>query len=197
MAQETAAKGFRQTIDDAIDVVEAERKAQQERELAANMLLEKARQKATMVREIIIVPLLKELHKEFATARKKVLPKWEIQSDGDGERYGATAATPNLGSGGPPFYTIKAETSLVEGGAELSMSVVCSRVDPRNTSGNRVPPLYDKTKSVPIMKLDELGSQMWFQAQLAECARMCVLTKMRQSPNDDEDCVPAAAAAAT
>jgi len=191
MSEEKPTLEFRQAIDDAIAVVEAERKAQEERELAEKNRLEKARQKAMMVREIIIIPLLNDLRNDFAAARKKVLPEWQVQSDGDVDKFFATAATPNLGAGGSTYFTIKAAASVAEHGAALDLSVVCSRVDPKNTA-SQLPPLYGKTKSTPMLKFDDLGSQMWFHKQLEECARMCVLTRMRQSRNGDADCVPQA-----
>jgi len=142
MSEEKPTLEFRQAIDDAIAVVEAERKAQEEREQAEKHRLERARR-------------------------------------------------PHAGAGGSTYFTIKAEASVAEHGAALDLSVVCSRVDPKNTA-SQLPPLYGKTKSTPMLKFDDLGSQMWFHKQLEECARMCVLTRMRQSRNGDADCVPQA-----
>jgi hypothetical protein len=195
MNAEKSCKGFKQIIADAIEVVEAERKAQEEREQAENMRLEKARQKAMMVREIIVVPLLNELRDNMAAAGKEVLPQWQVQPAADGGNFFGTATTPNLGPGGPPCYTIKAEASVGEHGAALDLSVVCFHADPTSTSTSRVPPLYDKRKSMQMLKFDELGAQIWFQEQLEECARMCVLTRMRQLVNDNVQRVAEAAVA--
>jgi hypothetical protein len=192
MSEERSDRGFRTAIDDAIAVVEAERRAQQEHELAEKHRLEKARQQATIVREIMIIPLLNDLHRDFAADKKKVLPEWQIQSDGDTDTVSGTAATPNLGPGVPTF-TIKAEASVAEQGAALNLSVVCSCVDSKNASAGKPRELVAKTKSVPMQKFDDLGSQMWFHKQLEECARMCVLTKMRQSSKSDAESVPQAA----
>jgi hypothetical protein len=193
MTEAKSDQGFRKAIDDAIAVVEAERKAQQEQEQAEKRRLDKARQQATIVREIMIVPLLNDLRDDFATDGKKVLPEWQVQSDGDTDAFSGTAITPHLGASGPTCFTIKAEASVAEQGAALNLSVVCSCGDPKNTSASKFRQIFEKTKSVPLLKFDELGTHMWFHKQLEECARMCVLTKMRQSSRNDADCAAPAA----
>ena len=81
----TPVRGFNRSIDDAITVVEAEWKAQREHELAEKTRLESARQKALMVREIMILPLLNDLAADFARHKRNVLPTWEVQSGGDAD----------------------------------------------------------------------------------------------------------------
>jgi hypothetical protein len=193
MAEAKSDQGFKKAIDDAIAVVEAEWKAQQEQELAQKRRLDKARQQAMVVREIMIVPLLNDLRDGFAADGKKVLPEWQVYSDGDIDAVSGTAVAANLGDGGPTCFTIKAEASVAEQGTALNLSVVCSCGDPKDAPTSKVRQLFEKTKMAPMMKFDELGSQMWFHKQLEECARMCVLTKMRRSSKSDADCAAQAA----
>ena len=74
---------FRKAIDNEIAKIEAEQKEQQEREAAAKSQLQKAREKAVIVRDKIIIPLLNGLRDDFAAETKKVLPNWQVQSDGN------------------------------------------------------------------------------------------------------------------
>jgi hypothetical protein len=186
-------RGFRKSIDDAIAVVEAEWKAQRERELAERTRLERARQKALMVREIMILPQLNELCGDFAADEEKILPNWQVQSGGDIDTAFGMAVTPAVNDGGPSCFTIKGEASVAEQGATLNLTVACSCVDAQNLSTGKVRQIHEKTKAATIAKLDDLGnatmvkfddlaSEMWFHKQLEECARMCVLTRMRHTP---------------
>lgn len=183
-------RGFRQAIDDAIAVVEAEWKAQRERELAERNQLEKARQKAMIVRELMIVPLLNDLCEDFATDEAKVLPKWQVESDGTADTFSGMAVTPSVNDSGPTCFTIRAEASVVEQGATLNLSVACSCIDAKNMPTGKVRQIHEKTKTAAMVKFDELSTQIWFHRQLQECARMCVLTRMRQSARSDADSVP-------
>jgi hypothetical protein len=180
-------QGFRKSIDDAIAVVHAEWKAQRERELAERRRLEKARQKAIMVREIMILPQLNDLCTDFATDDENVLPNWQVQSGGDADAIYAMAVTPAIDDGGPSCFTIKAGASVAEQGATLNLTVECSCVDAQNLSTGKARQICEKTKPVAMLKFDDLGSEMWFHKQLEECARMCVLTRMRYAPRGDEE----------
>ena len=184
-------QGFRKSIDDAIAVVEAERRAQRERELAEKNRLETARQKALMVREIMVLPLLNDLSADFATDEKKVLANWQVESSGDLDAVFGIASTPALNDGGPSRFVIKAGESVAEQGVALNLSVECTCVDAQHLASGKVRQISEKTKALPIAKFDDLGSQMWFQDQLKECVRMSVLTRMRQISKADAQ--PAAA----
>jgi len=184
-------RGFRKSIDDAIAVVEAEWRAQRDRELAEKNRLETARQKALMVRELMILPLLNDLSTDFAANEKKVLPNWQVQSAGDLDTVYGIASTPTVDDGGPSCFIIKAGASVAEQGAALNLSVECSCVDAQNLATGKIRQVTEKTKAMPMAKFDDLGSQLWFQDQLKECARMSVLTRMRHIPRADAQ--PAAA----
>ena len=175
-------RGFRKSIDDAIGVVEAEWKAQRERERAERTRLEKARQKAAMVREIMILPQLADLCADFATDEEKVLPNWRVQSGGDDDAAHGMAVTPAVDDGGPSSFIIKAAASVAEQGASLNLTVECSCVDAQNFATGKVRQIYEKTKAATMLKFDDLANEMWFHRQLEECARMCVLTRMRHGP---------------
>ena len=178
-------RGFRKSIDDAIGVVETEWKAQCEREQAERNRLEKARQKAMMVREIMILPQLNDLCADFATDEEKVLPNWCVQSGGNDDEVHGRAVTPAIGDGGPSCFTIRAVASVAEQGATLNLTVECSCVDAQNFATGKIRQIYEKTKAATMLKFDDLTNEMWFHKQLEECARMCVLTRMRHSPRRD------------
>ena len=181
---------FKEAIGKAIELVEAEQKAQRDREAAEKAQLEKARQKAMMVRDQVILPLLNGLRDNFAAHKRKVLPEWQVQSDEDTDIFSGEAATPNLDASGATCFTIKAEASVAELGEFVNLSVVCSSVNSKSTSAGQVASLFDKTAKFPtVQKFDELSSRTWFHKQLAECARMCILTRMRQLPTSDADSV--------
>jgi hypothetical protein len=182
-------QGFRKSIDDAIAVVHAEWKAQRERELAEQRRLEKARQKAVMVRELMILPQLQDLCTDFATDEEKVLPDWQVQSGGDANELHGTAVTPLVDDGGPSCFAIRAQASVVEEGATLNLTVLCTCVDAQNFSTGKPRQIGEKTKAMTMLKFDDLASEMWFHKQLQECARMCVLTRMRYAPRRDEEFV--------
>ncbi len=178
-------RGFKKSIDDAISVVEAEWKAQREHELAEKNRLESARQKAIMIREIMILPLLNDLATDFENAKKRVLPNWQVQSGGDTDAIYGIASTPPIDDGGPSTFIVKAGVIVAEQGATLNLSVECSCVDAQNLSTGKIRQICEKTKAVTIAKFEELSSQMWFHDQLKECVRMCVLTRMRHMPRSD------------
>jgi hypothetical protein len=174
--------GFRKTIDEAAALVETEWNAQRERELAEKNRLESARQKAMMVREIMILPLVNDFVTDFATEQRRILPTWDIESGGDVDALHAIASTPIVSDGGPSCFVIKAAVSVVEQGATLNLAVDCSCIDAQNLATGKTRQITEKTKAVPMAKFDDLGSQMWFHDQLKECVRMCVLTRMRHIP---------------
>ncbi len=178
-------RGFRKSIDDAIGVVEAEWKAQREREQAERNRLEKAREKGLMVREIMILPQLNDLCEDFATDEEKVLPNWLVQSGGDDDAAYGMAVTPAVDDGGPSSFTIKAAASVAEQGATLNLTVDCCCVDGQNFATGKIRQIYEKTKAATMLKFDDLANEMWFHQQLEECARMCVLTRMRHGPRRD------------
>jgi hypothetical protein len=180
-------EGFRKSIDDAISVVHAEWKTQRERELAERNRLERARQKTMVVREIMILPQLSSLCTDFATDDEKVLPEWQIQSGGDADTAYGMAVTPSVDDGGPSSFCIKAGATVVELGVTLNLTVECSCVDAQNLSTGKVRQIYEKTKAAAMVKFDDLGSEMWYHKQLEECARLCVLTKLRHTPSRRAD----------
>ena len=98
-------------------MVQTEWKVQRSGELAERKRLEKARQKAIMVREIMILPQLNDLCKDFANDEEKVLPNWQVQSGGDADEVYAIAMTPTVDDGGPSCFVMKAQASVVEQGA--------------------------------------------------------------------------------
>jgi hypothetical protein len=180
-----ADRGFKKSIDDAIAVVEAEWKAQREHELAEKHRLEAARQRALMVREIMILPLLNDLSADFAAEQKKVLSNWQIESGGDADVVYGIASTPTVNDGGPSCFIIKASVSVVEQGATLNLAVECSCVDAQNLATGKIRQVIEKTKAMPMAKFEELGSQVWYHDQLKECVRMCVLTRLRHIARPD------------
>jgi hypothetical protein len=179
---------FKETIAASIALVEAEQQAQREREAAERARLEKARDKARIVLSKAIVPLLNDLRDDFAADGKEVLPQWEVQSGEETDIFSGTAVTPDLAANGSTYFSIRAEAAVVEQGGSLNLSVVCSYVDPKSTSTTQLAPLYSRNSKFAIQpKFDEPGSQVWFHRHLAECARMCVLTKMRQLSNSESE----------
>jgi hypothetical protein len=188
-------RGFRKTIDDAAALVETEWKAQRDREIAERNLLESARQKVLMVREIMILPLLNDLVADFSNERRKILPNWDIESAGDVDALHAIASTPIISDGGPSCFVIKAAVSVVEQGAALNLAVDCSCIDAQNLATGKIRQITEKTKAMPMAKFDDLGSQLWFHDQLKECARMCVLTRMRHVPRHEAEPVHETASA--
>jgi hypothetical protein len=173
--------GFTKTIDNAIAIVDGEEKAQREREAAEKARIEKARLKAMTVRDKVIIPLLNDLRDDFADDEKKVLPIWEVQAVNDVDTFSGVATTPSLGA--ETCFTIRAEASVVKGGEFINLSVVSPTPDSKSPSAIQHVPLYDKTEKFQTEHVfDGLGSRTWFYKQLAESARICVLTKMRQFP---------------
>jgi hypothetical protein len=178
-------RGFRKSIDDAIAVVETEWRAQRERELAEQNRLERARQKAVMVRELMILPLLNDLVADFTTDERQVLPTWRIESDGDADSLHATAASPTMDDGGPSCFIIKAGVTVVDGGASLSFSVECTCIESQNLATGKTRQIIEKTKAAPMDKFEDLAVQMWFHDYLKDCVRMSVTTRMRHLPRAD------------
>lgn len=182
---------FKKTIADAIELVETEMEAQREREAAEKARLDKARLKAMMVRDQAILPLLNGLRDNFAAHERKLLPEWRIRSDEDGDTFSGEAATFCVDGDGATRFTIRAEASVADLGEFVNLSVVCSSVDSKDTLASQATPLVEKTAKFPtIQKFDELSSRAWFHKQLAECVRICILTKMRQFPTCDADSAP-------
>ena len=195
MSDEKSERGFKSTIDEEIARFEAEQRQKEEDKEAAEQQLQEARAKARNVRDEIIIPLLNNLRDDFA-AEAKVLPAWEIRSDGDIDKFFGTAATPALDASGATvgYYTIKAKASVAERGVMLDLSVECSYIDPNNTSANKSTELHkenillilltfdtqwskDKMYAMAGQKhlaFDTQRSQEWFQKQLGDCARKCV-----------------------
>lgn len=178
-------RGFRKSIDDAATLVETEWKAERAKELAEKNRLDSARQKAIMIREIMILPLLNDLVADFATDDRKVLPEWQIESGGDADVVYGSASTPALDDGGPSCFVIKAGATVVEQGVSLSLNVECSCVDSHNLPSSKVRQIIEKSKVMPMAKFDDLGSQVWLHDHLKDCVRMCVVTRMRHLPRPD------------
>jgi hypothetical protein len=177
---------FKKAIADAVELVEAEEKAQREREAAEKAQLEKARQKAMMVRDQVILPLLNGLRDNFAVHERRILPEWQIESHDAADTFSVEAITPNIGSAVATRFTIRAEAAVAELGEYVNLAVVCSSVSSRDASADQTASLVEKTAKFPtIQKFDELSSRNWFHKQLAASARMCILTKMRQYPTID------------
>lgn len=180
--------GFLKTIDSAIAIVDGEEKAQREREAAEKARLDKARQKAMTIRDKVIIPLLNDLRDDFADDEKKVLPVWQVQSVESADVFSGVAVTPGLDAGA--CFTIQAEASVVDGGESINLSVVCPPPNSKSPSAIQLTPLYDKTEKFQTAHVfDGLGSRTWFYRQLSECARICVLTRMRQFPTSDANAV--------
>ena len=188
-------RGFNRTIDEAIAVVEAEWKAQREHELAEKNRLDAARQKALMVREIMILPLLNDIAKDFSTNARKVLPNWQVESSGDADVVFGVASTPTVDDGGPTSFIIKAAATVVEQGTSLNLTVECSCVDAQHLSTGKIRQISEKTKAAMMAKFEDLAIQMWLHDQLKECVRMCVLTRLRHIPRGDRTPAPTPAAA--
>jgi len=173
--------GFRETIDKAVAMVEGEQESQRKAEAAKKARIEKAREKAKMLRDKIMLPLLNDLCDDFATDEERVLPEWRVQCREDADAFCGVAATPMLDAGGSTCFTISAESAVVEDGDSVNLSVVCSSVHPKDTSASQLAPLFDTATKLPVEQpFDEWSSRTWVYKQLAECARMCVLTRMRQ-----------------
>jgi hypothetical protein len=173
---------FRRTIAGAIRVVKAEQEAQREREAAERARLAKARNRASMVHEKVILPLFNRLLDDFAAHPKKVLPVWDVRSKNDADRFSAEAATPSIETGAAKRFAIEAEASVTELGEFVTLSVACSMIDPKIASPGHVASLFEKKAKFPAVQIfDELGSRTWFHTQLAECVRLCVLTGIRDS----------------
>jgi hypothetical protein len=184
--------GFTEVIDKAVTVIEAEQEAQRKKEAAERARLEKARANAMMVRDKVIIPLLNDLREDFAADEDKVLPLWHVRSYQNGDAFAAAAATPDLDADGTKRFNIAAEASVAEDGASVDLSVVCSLGDPTDVSTSQLAPLVDKTTKFPAGRFDEWGSRKWLHCQLAESAKMCVLTRVRQLPvEEDSPCLPA------
>jgi hypothetical protein len=178
---ERADWGFSEAIDKAIDVVEAEQEAQRKKEAAERIRIETARKNAMTVRDKFIIPLLNDLRDDFAADEEQVLPQWHVRSCEDGDVFCAAATTADVGAAGATCFTIAAEASVAEDGAFVNLSVVCSAANPKDDSVGQLAPLVDKATKVPVeQKFDERGSRTWLYDQVAESARICVLTRMRQ-----------------
>jgi hypothetical protein len=184
-AAPTPDREFTKTIADAVAVVETEWKAQRERELAERTRLESAHQKAILVREIMILPMLNNLRAGFSTNKAKVLPDWQVQSGGDTDAVWGEAETPAIDDGGPSCFVVRAGASVAEQGVALNLTVRCTCVDAQNLSTGKPRQLYEKTKAATTVTFDELNCEMWFHEHIRECVRMCVLTKMRHTPRHD------------
>ena len=137
-----------------------------------------------LIREKVIVPLLNGLRDDFAADEKKVLPHWQVLAEQSDDTFSGTVATSNHDADAETCFTIKVEAAVVELGESVDVSVVCSTADPRNTSASQLAPIFDSTAKFPTaQKFDELSTQSWLHKQLVECARICVLRKMRQALN--------------
>lgn len=142
-----------------------------------------------MVREIMILPLLNDMSTDFATDEKRVLPDWQVQSSGDANVVYGIASTPAVDDGGPSSFTIKAGASVTEQGTGLSFSVECSCIDAQHLASGKTRQITEKTQATAMAKFDELALQLWFQEQLKECVRLCVLTRLRQIHRSDAQTV--------
>ena len=173
--------GFGETIDKAVAMVEGEQETQRKAEAAKKARLEKARERAKMVRDRIMLPLLNDLRDDFAADEERVLPEWRVQCREDADVFCGEAITPTLDAGGSTYFTISAESAVVEDGKFVNLSVVCSSVHPNDTLASQLAPLFDKATKLPAEHgFDEWSSRTWVYKQLAECARMCVLARIRQ-----------------
>jgi hypothetical protein len=173
---------FRRAIAGAVKVVRAEQEAQREREAAEKARLTKARNRALMVHEKVILPLLTRLRDDFADHAKKVLPAWDVRSTNDPDRYSAELATPCIETGAAKRFVIEADASVAELGEFVTLSVVCTMIDPKIASPGHAASLFEKKAKFPAVQIfDELGSRTWFHTQLVECVRLCVLTSLRDS----------------
>jgi hypothetical protein len=173
--------GFKEAIDKAIAVVEREQEAQQQLEAAKRLRIEKARKKAKTIRDQAIIPLLNDLCADFAADEEKVLPQWEVESRQDADTFSGAVVTPCCDATGSTRFTISAESTVVDSGDSVNLSVACSLVNPNNTSADKPAPLFANTMDLPAeQKFDERNGRTWLYRQVAECARMCVVTRMRQ-----------------
>jgi hypothetical protein len=180
--KERADWGFSEVIDKAVAVVEAEQEAERKKEAAEKARLDKARENAMMVRDKVIIPLLNDLRDDFAADEDRVLPQWHIRSYQRADAFSGAAATPDVGADGTKRFTIAAEASVAEDGASVDLSVVCSIGHPNDASTSQLAPLVEKATKFPAGRFDEWGSRKWLHSQLAESARMCVVTRIRQLP---------------
>jgi hypothetical protein len=173
---------FKRTIANAIRVVRAEQEAQREKDAAEKARLTRARSKAGMLHEKIIMPLLNRLRDDFAAHKNVVLREWHVQSSGDVDRFSGEAATSSVAASDATRFAITAEASVTELGEFVNLSVECSAVDPKSTSTSQFTSLFEKKARFPAVQIfDELGSRTWFHTQLAECVKLCTLTSLRQS----------------
>jgi hypothetical protein len=173
--------GFTDAIDKAVDMVEAEEEVRRKKEAAEKTRLEKARENAAMVRDKVIVPLLNDLRDDFAADEEKVLPQWQVHCCDTADALSASAETPEVDAPGPRSFAITALASVVEEGASVNLSVVCSATISHDASAGELPPLVDRATKFPAGIFDEWATRKWLHEQLAESARIAVLTKMRQA----------------
>jgi hypothetical protein len=175
--------GFKKTIDKAIAVVEGEWEALRKAEAAKKARFEKAREKAKVVRDHVIIPLLKDLRDDFAADEERVLPLWNVQSQDRDDAFLATATVPDIEVSRATRLVIRAEASVADPGPSVDLSVECSSVTPNSESDSQLAPLLHSVRKLPAeQKVDERGSRTWLHKQLSECARICIVTRMRGYP---------------
>ena len=156
-----------------------QQEAERERQAAEKAKLEKARTKATLVYDKVIVPLLGRLRDDFAAHEKRVLPQWQVHCRQDADTFSSEAATAD--ADGATRFAIKAEASVAELGEFVTLSIVCSSVDPKLPSASPATPLFERKAKFPAAQVfDELGNRTWLHKQVTECVRLCVLTRMRE-----------------
>jgi hypothetical protein len=185
--EERADWGFADVVDRAVDVVEAEEESRRKKETAEKIRLEKARENALMVRDKVIVPLLDDLREDFAADEEQVLPQWDVHCSETANAFVASAATPETDAPGPKSFTIAAKAAVVDEGASINLSVVCRAMMSHDASASELPPLVDRATKLPANVFDEWASRKWLHEHLAESARLCVLTKMRQASTQADD----------
>jgi hypothetical protein len=175
---------FKKTIADTIKAIRDEERARQEREAAERAKLEKAHNKAVTIRDDVIVPLLNRLRDDFTAHERRVLPQWQVRSDRETDRFFAEARTPFSDAGKATGFVIKAEASVADRGEFVDLSVECSAVSPPSTSTSQFTSLFEKKAKFPTVRAVDSGAQVWFHQQVAECARLCTLMRMRRLPSE-------------
>jgi hypothetical protein len=180
--EEQDERGFKKTIANMIKAIEEEQRARHEREAVERAKLEKARNKAVLIRDTVVMPLLTRLRDDFAAHERRVLPEWQVQCGSQTDRYFGEARTSSLDGSGTTCFVVKAEACVADAGEFIDLSVESSAVNFTSASASTTTSLFEKRAKFPIVWSVEMGIQLWFHEYMAECARLCALMRLRQIP---------------
>jgi hypothetical protein len=170
---------FAKAIEEEIASIETERRRAREAQALERENRDAACRTALRVRAEVILPLLDGFRDAFA--KGKMLPRWEVASEGGIDKFSATCRSCSANPGDLSFR-IKAEVAVQENGTKLGFSVVCECEDPLKTSESKTSELGKAGGySVNMTGFNMTDAHRWYYNELEKCAVACVREKLKQA----------------